>query len=322
MKNSLTWISHLCLCLIASGIFGCESNSSSPQEDPLSSESQAITSSQTVESSSESSSEFSSSSHSESSSSSSHHLESSSSLDLLAIFSSSSSERFSFGTLVDERDGQVYKTIVIADSTRSQTWMAENLNFEYPTDPSSSEPNNYCQSDSAEVCKKYGRLYTWSAAIDSAGIYNHDAKGCGYTATCEMANTVHGICPKGYHLPSIDEYDTLQRITGTFGPYSGQKLKAATNDWEDVGTIYGTYVHTYGSDTYGFGALPTYAPGSHYAAIFWTYSQSSGNPGSHGSALDYAFEIIGYEWPDMSPIATELEYKSKHFSVRCIQDTN
>ena len=76
-------------------------------------------------------------------------LESSSSLDPLAISSSSSSERFSFGTLVDERDGQVYKTIVIADSTRSQTWMAENLNFEYPTDPSSSEPNNYCQSDSA-----------------------------------------------------------------------------------------------------------------------------------------------------------------------------
>ena len=200
--------------------------------------------------------------------------------------------------------------------------MAENLNFEYPTDPSSSEPNNYCQSDTAEVCKKYGRLYTWSAAIDSAGIYNHDAKGCGYVATCEMANTVHGICPKGFHLPSIDEYDTLQRITGTFGPYSGQKLKAATNDWEDVGTIYGNYVHTYGSDTYGFGALPTYAPGSHYAAIFWTYSQYSGDPRSHGSALDYAFEIIGYEWPDMSPIATELEYKDKHFSIRCIQDAN
>lgn len=313
MKKSLTWISQLSVCLIVGGLFGCETNSSSPQEDPFSSESQTATSSETVESSSGTfSSETSSSSH----------LESSSSLDLLAIFSSSSSERFSFGTLVDERDGQVYKTIVIADSTRSQTWMAENLNFEYPTDPSSSEPNNYCQSDSAEVCKKYGRLYTWSAAIDSAGIYNHDAKGCGYVATCEMADIVHGICPKGYHLPSIDEYDTLQRITGTFGPYSGQKLKAATNDWEDVGTIYGTYVHTYGSDTYGFGALPTYAPGSHYAAIFWTYSQSSGNPGSHGSALDYAFEIIGYEWPDMSPIETELEYKDKHFSVRCIQDTN
>lgn len=287
--------------LIVGALLGCETNSSSPQEEPFSSESQAATSSDA---------------------SSSSNLESSSSLDLLAIFSSSSSERFSFGTLVDERDGQIYKTIVIADSTRSQTWMAENLNFEYPTDPSSSEPNNYCQSDSAEVCKKYGRLYTWSAAIDSAGIYNQDAKGCGYTATCEMANTVHGICPKGYHLPNIDEYDTLQRITGTFGPYAGKKLKAATDDWEDVGTIYGDYVHTYGSDTYGFGALPTYAPGSHYAAIFWTYSQYSGDPRSHGSALDYAFEIIGYEWPDMSPIATELEYKDKHFSIRCIQDAH
>lgn len=303
MKTSLTRISNFTVVfyLIVGALLGCESNSSSPQEDPLSSESQAATSSDA---------------------SSSSNLESSSSLDPLAISSSSSSERFSFGTLVDERDGQVYKTIVIADSTRSQTWMTENLNFEYPTDPSSSEPNNYCQSDSAEVCKKYGRLYTWSAAIDSAGIYNHDAKGCGYTATCEMANTVHGICPKGYHLPSIDEYDTLQRITGTFGPYAGKKLKAATDDWEDVTTVYGDKVYTKGTDNYGFGALPTYAPGSRYAAIFWTFSQSSSDPTSHGSALDYAFKIIGYEWPDMSPIATELEYKSKHFSIRCIQDAN
>ena len=81
-------------------------------------------------------------------------LESSSSLDPLAISSSSSSERFSFGELIDERDGQVYKTIVIADSTRSQTWMAENLNFDYPVNPPKTDVNNY--NDTTKVLKKYG----------------------------------------------------------------------------------------------------------------------------------------------------------------------
>lgn len=248
--------------------------------------------------------------------------ESSSSYNILDILFSSSSESFSFGELIDERDGQVYKTIVIADSTRSQTWMAENLNFEYKTDPSSSEPNNYCHSDSADICKKFGRLYTWSAAIDSAGIYNNDAKGCGDVATCEMAGIVHGICPKGYHLPSTDEFETLQKITYAHGPTAGKVLKSRTDDWQDVQDASGYMNHTYGSDSYGFGALPTHAPGSKYAAIFWTCSKFSGKLTSHGGALEYAFEIIGYKWPDMSPIETELEYKSKHFSVRCVQDAN
>ena len=301
MKTSLTRISNFTVVfyLIVGALLGCESNSSSPQEEPFSSESQAATSSDA---------------------SSSSNLESSSSLDPLAISSSSSSERFSFGELIDERDGQVYKTIVIADSTRSQTWMAENLNFDYPVNPPKTDVNNY--NDTTKVLKKYGKLYTWSSAIDSAGLYNNDAKGCGYAATCEMADTVHGICPKGYHLPNTDEFKTLQNITVTLGPYSGQKLKAETDDWQDVKTIYGTYVHTYGTDNYGFGALPTYAPGSRYAAIFWTFSQSSSDPTSHGSALDYAFKIIGYEWPDMSPVELELEYKDTYFSIRCIQDAH
>ena len=114
----------------------------------------------------------------------------------------------------------------------------------------------------------------------------------------------------------------MQNITVTLGPYSGKKLKAETDDWQNVKTIYGTYVHTYGTDNYGFGALPTYAPGSRYAAIFWTFSQSSSDPTSHGSALDYAFKIIGYEWPDMSPVELELEYKDTYFSIRCIQDAH
>ena len=94
-----------------------------------------------------------------------------------------------YSELTDDRDGQTYKTVKIAD----QTWMAENLNYE--TDSS------FCYKDSAEYCEKYGRLYTWDAVVD--------------------------VCPDGWHLPSKVEWETL--ITAVGGQATAGKMLKSTS---------------------------------------------------------------------------------------------
>ena len=70
-----------------------------------------------------------------------------------------------------DASGRQYGTVLIA----GKLWMKENLNYE--TDES------YCFDDSESKCDKYGRLYTWSAAMKA--------------------------CPIGWHLPTLQEVNEL-----------------------------------------------------------------------------------------------------------------
>ena len=84
--------------------------------------------------------------------------------------------------------------------------MAENLNYEVE--------NSYCYNDDSEGCAKYGRLYTWAAAMDSAAKWSNNAKGCGNGKICVPAYPVRGVCPDGWHVPSYGEWETLRVAVG------------------------------------------------------------------------------------------------------------
>jgi uncharacterized protein (TIGR02145 family) len=88
------------------------------------------------------------------------------------------------GFFEDERDGKIYAFVEIG----KQVWMAENLNFETTN-------GSWCYQKSSTNCKSYGRLYNWS------------------TATSNFGNGTD-ICPKGWHLPTDNEWKQLERQLG------------------------------------------------------------------------------------------------------------
>ena len=141
--------------------------------------------------------------------------------------SSSSSIKVVYGEMTDERDGQVYKTEYVESIDR--TWMIQNLNYAYLQPTAEMDSSSWCQNDDPEDCGKNGRLYIWSAAMDSAGLFSEDGKGCGYGVKCYWYwMIVRGVCPAGWHLPNSDEWSEF--IFAALGGYRSTILAKRSNE--------------------------------------------------------------------------------------------
>jgi len=73
-----------------------------------------------------------------------------------------------YGTVTDTRDGKIYQTVNIGDSIYHLTWMARNLDYK----GTGADTIGGCYANSADSCAKYGRLYTWTEAMELAGTYD------------------------------------------------------------------------------------------------------------------------------------------------------
>ena len=212
----------------------------------------------------------------------------------------------SYGTMIDDRDNKVYKTIKID----SQTWMAENLNYSDSATTQSLLKRSWCYYNVAANCAVTGRLYTWAAAIDSVKLYDGgNGVDCGYGKICSLPEKVQGICPDGWHLPDTTEWKILFKAVGgkyNSAGHAGRVLKSQTG-WFGGGN---------GIDSVGFSALPTglrYNYDDFYSygcnAYFWSTSQINDNY-AYGMYLYYKFDD-----------AELLDgYKDHRFSVRCVKD--
>ena len=188
-------------------------------------------------------------------------------------------------TFIDGRDEKTYKKITIG----SQTWMAENLNYDVPNNET-----DVCYQNSEDSCAKYGRLYNWATAMDIDLKYNNTSWGQG--------SPIHqGACPVGWHLPLREEWDTLARYVGN--PVA-TKLKS-TSGW---------YMYTSvpaGTDEYGFSALP---------------GGLGNNEGGFGNAANDGFwwQRGGYytEMHSRDEVLRNgsIAGRDTKMSVRCVQD--
>ena len=131
--------------------------------------------------------------------------ESAESSSLETLLSSSSDLAIVYGKMTDERDGKIYKTAYI--KKLGQTWMAQNLNYAYLQPLADADSSSWCYENESDCCELNGRLYSWSAAMDSAAVFGEDGKDCGnYRDTCPAEEFVRGVCPAGWHLPNSEEW--------------------------------------------------------------------------------------------------------------------
>lgn len=234
---------------------------------------------------------------------------------------SSSSENEKPGYVTDSRDGQVYRIEKIG----YQIWMAENLNYRYLAKTSQLDSSSFCYDNDSLNCEKYGRLYSWSAAMDSSSEFGSKGAGCGFNKECKPKGFVRGVCPEGWHLPTDGEWMTLVSFVGDKS-LAGKELKS-TDGWGS----YGESRSGNGVDTYAFAALPagirvgmTNEIYDEYDDIYFTignYEQLGGMAcfwSSTEDGKDYGYywmfslgNSVGNAWVD----------KSIGCSVRCVKDS-
>jgi len=210
------------------------------------------------------------------------------------VYNSSKSKRRKSGgynkTLInnmftDTRDGKQYKSVQIGN----HIWMAENLN--YTTDSS------WCYDNTDSNCAKYGRLYTWDAAM--------------------------AACPIGWHLPNRKEWDNLVCVAGgADNAHTGGRLKSKTLQSYDSGLEY--------TDALGFTAL---CAGHRYinyrkvifgnidmSAYWWSSTEKRSGVPYYRSITMYDGDGGVYETVFEDTIEDKDYSSGEAMSVRCVKD--
>lgn len=149
------------------------------------------------------------------------------------------------GLLTDERDGEIYTTAKIGE----QIWMGQNLRY-LPADlVDDCEMRWIDQREKPDSLATYGRTYSWTEATRIS---------CNYlTKKITFGNEEYplpfqGICPKGWHIPDLNEWKKLIEST------NNHLYKLLSTNW-----VCRNYA---GTDEYGFNVLSP-ANGTHVEYI-------------------------------------------------------
>lgn len=182
--------------------------------------------------------------------------------------------------------GQTYYTIKIGD----QCWFAQNLNIgsmipDHQNQTDNSTIEKYCYSNEPDSCDIHGGLYQWDEAMQ-------------YVTT----EGTQGICPPGWHIPTLAEYQTL-----------GTEVSGDANSLKEIGQGTGDGA---GTNISGFSALLSGYRSSasgfnsiYDVALFWSSTEYSAT-NAYTLRLFTSVSNIFY-----------FNYDQTYgFSIRCIKD--
>ena len=183
-----------------------------------------------------------------------------------------------FNSFTDPRDGKVYKTVRIGD----QDWMAENLAFK-------PDSGIYCAYDfDLSNIETYGYLYDWETAMV--------------------------VCPAGWHLPSIEEWNELKDYSGG-SLDAGRELKTTGTIEDGTGLWHAPNICS--DNRIGFSALP----GGNRISPHGNF-EGQGSAGFWWSATE---RFAGNAWSlvinnGIPHLANSYSYTDESNSVRCVRD--
>jgi len=196
--------------------------------------------------------------------------------------------------------------------------MAENLNY--------NASGSVCYDGDDSYCKEYGRLYDWATAMDIDSSCN--SKLC--ADSIEKVNH-KGICPEGWHIPSvIDFLELLKRVVsdltiiggpGLYENTTAGKYLKATKGWTNCGS-FGSGSYYLCEDTYGFSALPGGLGAANYGYYVYSAEKTLGywriaNENENDEHKAYSV----YMWNDeMYTMLSNPYPKVNMYSIRCLKN--
>ncbi|NCA74983.1 MAG: hypothetical protein EOM90_01490 [Alphaproteobacteria bacterium] len=187
--------------------------------------------------------------------------------------------------------GKTYNTIQIG----TQCWLKENLDIGTLIPVTQEQTNNgiiekFCFNNQETKCAVYGGLYEWDEMMQYLTAGNR------------------GICPDGWVIPSVDDWNTMITFLGG-QEVAGGKLK-------ESGISYWALPNTGATNSSGFTAMPggyRFFGGTvhsiYYLARFWTRDEAT-------PAASKFTRLINND----DDIVTSEIVKTYGHSVRCIKD--
>ncbi len=213
-------------------------------------------------------------------------------------------QQASAGSFIDSRDNNTYKFETIGN----QVWMTENLKYlprvDHPHVGSYFAPYYYvygydkkivAEAKATENYNTYGVLYNWTAAMNSS------------ESSDSNPSNVQGVCPEGWHLPSVAEWNELiDHLGGTED--AGGKLK-------ETGTVHWLSPNTGAINESGFTALPA---GRRYGERFVDIGYTTSFWSATENTLNTA-KIICMSY-NRSRASISFDGKLGANPVRCVRD--